>query len=127
MGGQRLAEHFKGKDTNALGFSDNPDSGSDAQGAYGTGKMNSESDAKGTGERAPAGTRLEACDADIMPDPIEGPSADPAFGNDADFGHTAARAIDSLVADEDDGIEIVEGLEGVDDAKGDNDAKNDRL
>ena len=105
LGGQRLPEHIKGKDTNALGPSDNSDSGSDAQGAYGTDEMSGDSDAEGTGERASAGPGLEVCDADIMPDHIEGPPGDAAFEEDADYERVEAGAMDSLASDESDGME----------------------
>ena len=49
LGGDPLPRHVRGKDTNALGPSDNSDSGSDAQGAYGTDELSSDSDAEGTG------------------------------------------------------------------------------
>ena len=114
LGGQRLPEHIKGKDTNALGPSDNSDSGSDAQGAYGTEEMSSDSDAEGTGERASAGPGLEACDVDIMPDHIEGAPSDPEFEEDADYERVEAGAIDSLASDEADGID---GADETDDNK----------
>ena len=117
LGGQRLPEHIKGKDTNALGPSDNSDSGSDAQGAYGTDEMSSDSDAEGTGERASAGPGLEVCDADIMPDHIEGPPDDPAFEEDADYERFETGAIDSLASDESDGVEGSEGGDEADDNK----------
>ena len=117
LGGQRLPEHIKGKDTNALGPSDNSDSGSDAQGAYGTDEMSSDSDAEGTGERASAGPGLEACDADIMPDHIEGPPDDLAFDDDADYERVEAGALDLLASDEADGIDSVEGVDEADDNK----------
>lgn len=106
LGGQRPPEHIFGKDTNALGPSDNSDSGSDAQGAYGSEEMSSDSDAKGTGERASVGPGLEVFDADIMPDHIEGPSDDMAFGEGA--GSELAE-VDSLASDE------ADSLEGTDD------------
>jgi hypothetical protein len=117
LGGQRLPEHIKGKDTNALGPSDNSDSGSDAQGAYGTDEMSSDSDAEGTGERASAGPGLEPCDVDIMPDHIEGTPDDPVFEDETGHGRVEARAIDLLASDETDGIEGVEGIDEADDNK----------
>ena len=71
LGGTHLPEQVTGKDTDALGPSDNSDSGSDAQGAYGEGEMSSDSDAAGTGERASAGSGMDREDADILPDRIE--------------------------------------------------------
>lgn len=105
LGGQRLPEHIKGKDTNALGPSDNSDSGSDAQGAYGTDEMSSDSDAEGTGERASVGPGLEVFDADIMPDRIEGPPDDMAFGESDGDERVETAAVDSLASDEADGSE----------------------
>ena len=114
LGGRRLPERILGKDTNALGPSDNSDSGSDAQGAYGTDELSSDSDAEGTGERASAGSGFEVCDADIMPDHIEGPPDDLAFEEDADYEPVEAGAIDSLASDDADGIE---GSDDADDNK----------
>ena len=68
--------------------------------------MSSDSDAKGTGERASVGPGLEVFDADIMPDHIEGPSDDMAFGEGA--GSELAE-VDSLASDE------ADSLEGTDD------------
>ena len=119
LGGQRLPEHIRGKDTNALGPSDNSDSGSDAQGAYGSDEMSSDSDAEGTGERASAGPGLEACDADIMPDHIEGPPDDLTSENVAAYERVEAGAIDSLASDDADGMDGVESVEGVDEADDD--------
>jgi hypothetical protein len=114
LGGQRLPEYIRGKDTNALGPSDNSDSGSDAQGAYGTDEMSSDSDAEGTGERASAGPGLEVCDADIMPDHIEGPPGDPGFEEDVEYERVEAGSVDTLASDEADGIE---GSDEADDQK----------
>lgn len=102
LGGQRPPEHIFGKDTNALGPSDNSDSGSDAQGAYGTDEMSSDSDAEGTGERASVGPGLEVFDADIMPDHIEGPPDDMALGEDAESG---LADVDSLASEESDNLD----------------------
>ncbi|MES2946736.1 MAG: hypothetical protein V4772_28045 [Pseudomonadota bacterium] len=71
LGGTHAQVQSRGKDTDALGPSDNSDSGSDAQGAYGDGEMHSDSDAVGTGERASVGNGMERADADILPDHIE--------------------------------------------------------
>jgi hypothetical protein len=75
LGSDERTSHIAGKDTGALGPSDNSDSGSDAQGAYGDSEMASDSDAVGTGERATVGTGMERSDADILPDHIEGARA----------------------------------------------------
>ena len=93
LGGRHLPEHVRGKDTNALGPSDNSDSGSDAQGAYGDDEMSSDSDAVGTGERASAGAGLDPSDADILPDHIEGE------GEDDDASLEASTDLDAAVAD----------------------------
>lgn len=114
LGGQRPPEHIFGKDTNALGPSDNSDSGSDAQGAYGTDEMSSDSDAEGTGERASAGPGLEVLDADIMPDHIEGPIDDTAFGEDAE---SELAEVDSLASDESDSLENKGDPDGADSDK----------
>lgn len=101
LGGQHLPEHVRGKDTNALGPSDNSDSGSDAQGAYGDDEMSSDSDAAGTGERASVGPGLDPSDVDILPDHIEGEEEGDASGNgtgDID----AASDVHDLAADESD-------------------------
>lgn len=86
LGGQRPPEPIYGKDTNALGPSDNSDSGSDAQGAYGTDEMASDSDTEGTGERALAGAGLDVLDADIMPDHLERLPLEATAGADATSG-----------------------------------------
>lgn len=93
LGGQHLPEHVRGKDTNALGPSDNSDSGSDAQGAYGDDEMASDSDAVGTGERASAGAGLDPSDADILPDHIEGED------QDDESSLEASADLDGAVAD----------------------------
>ncbi|MDO9404747.1 MAG: hypothetical protein Q7T87_12015 [Polaromonas sp.] len=71
LGGNQMNTPPGGKDTDALGPSDNSDSGSDAQGAYGDGELASDSDAVGTGERATVGTGRDRPDADILPDHVE--------------------------------------------------------
>lgn len=104
MGGTRQPEHVRGKDTNALGPSDNSDSGSDAQGAYGTDELSSDSDAEGTGERASVGMGMEGTDADIMPDHLErvdGDDADDAM----DDTEGDASDVDAMLADDADDAE----------------------
>ncbi len=71
LGGADIPAQPPGKDTGALGPSDNSDSGSDVQGVYAEGELSSDSDAVGTGERATVGG-LDQPDADILPDRIEG-------------------------------------------------------
>lgn len=95
LGGEHLPEPVAGKGTDALGPSDNSDSGSDAQGAYGDGEMDSDSDAAGTGERGSI-ERLDRIDRDILPDHIE---REPnASSNDIDG---EVGGVDKLAADED--------------------------
>ncbi|MDO9360579.1 MAG: hypothetical protein Q7T70_16510 [Polaromonas sp.] len=77
LGGNRPPHTPPGKDTDALGPSDNSDSGSDAQGAYGEGELASDSDAVGTGERATAGDGMDRTDADVLPDHVEGEEGAP--------------------------------------------------
>lgn len=107
LGGHHLPEQVRGKDTNALGPSDNSDSGSDAQGAYGDEEMSSDSDAAGTGERASAGPGLDVSDADILPDHIEGEEDESSSEQRADELDTAAGVHDLAAddADEDDEAE----------------------
>ncbi len=103
LGGQHLPEHVRGKDTNALGPSDNSDSGSDAQGAYGDDEMASDSDAVGTGERASAGAGLDPSDTDILPDHIEGDEDDDSLLSvGAEFDSAVADVHDLAADDSDD-------------------------
>ena len=100
LGGEQLPKHVKGKDTNALGPSDNSDSGSDAQGAYGGDELSSDSDAEGTGERSAPGRGFDGFNADIMPDHIEGELDDPDSDGGQSYGQDEARDVESLAADE---------------------------
>lgn len=103
FGGLHAPEHVRGKDTNALGPSDNSDSGSDAQGAYGDDEMSSDSDAVGTGERASAGAGMDPSDADILPDHIEGEDDGESLSEvDSDFDAAVAEVHDLAVDDSDD-------------------------
>ena len=103
LGGEHVPEHVKGKDTNALGPSDNSDSGSDSQGVYGGEELSSDSDAVGTGERASAGFGGDALNADIMPDHIEGaPNEFEAENFSIDEQLDDASDVQSLAEDEDD-------------------------
>ena len=100
LGGTHVPRPAAGNDTNALGPSDNSDSGSDAQGAYGTDELASDSDAVGTGERATAGDGMEKPGADIMPDHIESLSGELL---EEDFApELDALSADDLSGDEDD-------------------------
>jgi len=69
LGGDHRPRPVSGRDTDALGPSDNSDSGSDAQGAYGDSEMASDSDAAGTGERASI-EGMDRSDTDILPDHV---------------------------------------------------------
>lgn len=71
VGGSQAPEEFSGKDLQALGPSDNSDSGSDAIGAYSDEALAGDSDSLGTGERASIDPDDDRCDADIRPDHIE--------------------------------------------------------
>lgn len=102
FGGLHAPEHVRGKDTNALGPSDNSDSGSDAQGAYGDDEMSSDSDAVGTGERASAGAGLEPSDADILPDHIEGEEDESLSDDGIDLDASVAEVHDLAVDESDD-------------------------
>lgn len=102
LGGRHLPEHIRGKDTNALGPSDNSDSGSDAQGAYGDEEMSSDSDAAGTGERASVGPGLDSFDADILPDHIEGEGDESASESATGDLETAADVHDLAAEESDD-------------------------
>jgi hypothetical protein len=107
LGGRHLPEHVRGKDTNALGPSDNSDSGSDGQGAYGDDEMSSDSDAAGTGERASIGPGLDASDADILPDHIEG-EEDDSSSEEGDVDLETAADVHDLAADDSDEDDDVE-------------------
>ena len=109
FGGEHLPEPIAGRDTDALGPSDNSDSGSDAQGAYGDGELGSDSDAAGTGERASV-EGMDSSDRDILPDHVirdgqEGMRADiddtGAVSDDAD----ADTALDELDEDADEDLD----------------------
>lgn len=108
LGGERLPRHVKGKDTNALGPSDNSDSGSDAQGAYGTDELSSDSDAEGTGERASIGLGLERRSGrggDIMPDHIEGAGDESDSDSALDEDEEDFADVESLAADDSDALD----------------------
>ena len=102
LGGEHAPEHVKGKDTNALGPSDNSDSGSDSQGVYGGDELSSDSDAEGTGERASAGFRGEDLNADIMPDHVEGPTNESEDEDATNDHQDDARDVESLIEEDSD-------------------------
>ena len=104
LGGTKLPEEISGKDLQALGPSDNSDSGSDAIGAYGDDALSSDSDSAGTGERAAAGAENDQPNADILPDHIEkaaGGSADMDLDNDAGDDFNDLDEVDELADDGD--------------------------
>lgn len=110
FGGLHVPEHVRGKDTNALGPSDNSDSGSDAQGAYGDDEMSSDSDAAGTGERASVGAGMDPSDADILPDHIEGEEDEESSSEvDSEFDAAVAEVHDLAVDDSDEEDEDKDG------------------
>lgn len=81
MGADQAPTQASGRDSDALGPSDNSDSGSDAQG---TGEIHGDSDASGTGERGAIYGADPVEGGDILPDRVvhigEGsgfPEADP--------------------------------------------------
>ncbi len=94
MGGSKLPEEISGKDMQALGPSDNSDSGSDVMGAYGDEQLASDSDACGTGERAEVGQDRSQSDADILPDHIEMGSG--LAGGEPEEGEQDLRDLDDI-------------------------------
>ena len=105
LGGTKLPEEISGKDLQALGPSDNSDSGSDAIGAYGDDALSSDSDSAGTGERAAAGAENDQPNADILPDHIEkaaGGNADMDLDNDAGDDFNDLGEVEELADDSDD-------------------------
>lgn len=116
LGGSKAPEEISGKDVQALGPSDNSDSGSDAVGAYGEDELSSDSDAAGTGERASAALDIEETDTDILPDHIE-QAPGTAAGTDARLDEDASDElsdVDELTDSSDDlGIKLSDdGEEG---------------
>ena len=108
LGGSKASEEISGKDLQALGPSDNSDSGSDAVGAYGDDELSSDSDAAGTGERASAGLGRNLSAADIGPDHIErAPGDDADTDLDAETGDDLndLSEVDDL-ADDSDNLDI---------------------
>ena len=105
LGGSKAPEEISGKDLQALGPSDNSDSGSDAVGAYGDDELSSDSDAVGTGERASVGAGQEHPDADILPDHIErGAGSEPDSDLDEEGGDdfNDLDAVEDMADDSDD-------------------------
>lgn len=79
LGGDPAATRHKGSDSDALGPSDNSDSGSDA---LGTREIHADSDGPGTGERGAISGDDAADGADIAPDRVVRLNA----GDDEDLG-----------------------------------------
>ena len=105
LGGAKLPKEISGKDMQALGPSDNSDSGSDAVGAYGDDELSGDSDAAGTGERASAGGANQQGDADILPDRIDrapGLDTDSELDNDAGDDFNDRGEVEQLADDSDD-------------------------
>jgi hypothetical protein len=67
LGADKAPTQASGRDSDALGPSDNSDSGSDA---IGTGEIHGDSDAAGTGERGAVFGADAEIGADIMPDHV---------------------------------------------------------
>jgi hypothetical protein len=67
LGGDRAPTQSSGRDAQALGPSDNSDSGSDAMG---TSEIHGDSDAAGTGERGSVDPREGREGGDILPDHV---------------------------------------------------------
>lgn len=91
LGGDPAPTWPRGSDVASLGPSDSTDSGSDASGGFDFDELNSDTDARGTGERSSIDPFSVRSDADILPDHVEGmPALDMEF------------AIDTAADDEDD-------------------------
>ena len=112
LGGRRLPEQISGKSTGALGPSDNSDSGSDSQGAYGGDELYSDSDAEGTGERTSAGSGLDQSSADILPDHIEGSEDESASDSTESEERDDTREVESLAADDTDDLDDADDESG---------------
>lgn len=106
LGGEHAPEPIRGRGTDALGPSDNSDSGSDAQGAYGDGELASDSDAAGTGERASI-EGMDRSDRDILPDHVER-EFDATSDDAEEIGIDSDADVEDLVSDDDveDGDEV---------------------
>jgi hypothetical protein len=107
LGGTQIPEEVDGKDMDALGPSDNSDSGSDAKGAYGDGELASDSDSVGTGERAAIGMGMDRADADILPDHVEGEAGTGLL--DDDLGDDGGISVQDLAVDDDDDDDVGDG------------------
>ncbi len=67
LGANKAPVQSSGRDAQALGPSDNSDSGSDAAGSF---EARGDSDSSGTGERGSVDPREESEGADILPDRV---------------------------------------------------------
>lgn len=103
LGGVPMPEEISGKDLEALGPSDNSDSGSDAKGAYGDDELDSDSDSVGTGERAAVGKGGERADADILPDHLESDGTD--LSDEGADSVADVEELQNLAADESDDVD----------------------
>ena len=103
LGADPAPIHPSGRDAEALGPSDNSDSGSDAVGTF---EVHADSDASGTGERASVDPREGREGADILPDRVVRPGGGegfPAADVDAqEFTDLDADEIIGEIADEPD-------------------------
>ncbi len=105
VGGSQAPEEYSGKDLQALGPSDNSDSGSDVIGAYSDEALASDTDSFGTGERASSGASDDLPDADIRPDHIErapGAGADTDLDGQAGDDSGDLSDVENLADDSDD-------------------------
>lgn len=114
LGGDHAPVQPRGTDIDALGPSDTSDSGSDVQGDRNHAALpdegaegalpishHSNSDASGTGERAPADAGDADLDADILPDRI-GTVPEDAMEAAVSIDDPAAASVDELAAPDDD-------------------------
>ena len=87
LGGDPAPTWPRGSDVASLGPSDSTDSGSDASGGFDFDELNSDTDARGTGERSSIDPFSVRSDADILPDHVEGmPALDMEFAIDTASG-----------------------------------------
>ena len=130
LGGARAPTRPAGRDTDRLGPSDRSDSGSDVQNEHGfdaldageiggeRDRLDTDSDAEGTGERAAAVHDSERIDgADIAPDRIE------RVGSGGPPGRLSRQDLETLAADDDvEGDVAAAEADDADDAEAEADA-----
>jgi hypothetical protein len=93
LGAEKAPTQHSGKDADALGPSDNSDSGSDT---IGTGEAHADSDAVGTGERGAVTPNVEGREGgDIAPDRVVTTASD----EEPDLGEVDAAELTDLDAD----------------------------